>query len=101
VGYAHPLRRGLLKGGYRLAKNELLRLKYMANGLQQFLMERLVLALKVQHGHILGLASRKCWLCRRYCRFGCPFHLTMVSADEEALSHRLSAQGRFLAAGFS
>ena len=45
---------GLLKGGYRLAQDKLLRLKYMPERLQQLLVERLVLALEVQHGHGLG-----------------------------------------------
>jgi len=37
-----------------LAKDELLRLKHMAERLQQFLVERTVLALEVQHGNGLG-----------------------------------------------
>ena len=51
VGHAQLPGRGLLKGGDRLAENELLRLKHMAERLQQFLLERLVLALQVEHGN--------------------------------------------------
>ena len=54
VGHAQLRSGGLFKGGYRLAKNELLRLKHMPDRVQQFLVERAVLALEVQHGHGLG-----------------------------------------------
>jgi hypothetical protein len=47
-----------------LAKDKLLRLKYMPDGFKQFLVERLVLALEVQHGHGLdgvgGTLGRDC-----------------------------------------
>ena len=54
VGHAQLLLGGALKGGYRLAKDELLRLKHVGDRIQQFLVERTVLALEVQHGHRLG-----------------------------------------------
>ena len=44
----------LLKSGNLLAKDKLLRLKYMAEGLKQLVVERAVLALEVQHGDGLG-----------------------------------------------
>jgi hypothetical protein len=51
--------RGLLKGGYLLAKDKLLRLKHMLYGRQQLKVEGLVLALQVKHGngHGHGLAG--------------------------------------------
>ncbi len=52
--------RGPLKGGYRLAKDELLRLKHLGNRIQEFLMERDVLALEVQHGYGLGGLGGSC-----------------------------------------
>jgi hypothetical protein len=45
---------GALKGGYRLAKDELLRLKDMVEGVEQLAVEGRVLALEVQHWNRLG-----------------------------------------------
>jgi hypothetical protein len=42
---------GALERSNWLAKNELLRLKYMFQGREQFLVQRAVLALEVQHWH--------------------------------------------------
>ena len=46
-----------LKGGYRLAENELLRLEHVAEGVEQLLAEGLVLALEVQHGYGLDFGG--------------------------------------------
>ena len=54
-------RGSLFKGGDRLAKDKLLRLQHMAEGCEQFLVERLVLALEVEHGNGLGAAGRPGW----------------------------------------
>jgi hypothetical protein len=54
VGHAQLRGCGLFKCGYRLAKNELLRLKHSRNRIQQFTMQRAVLALEVQHWHRHG-----------------------------------------------
>ncbi len=70
-----------LKFGYRLTKDKLLRLEYMPEGIQQLLVERLVLALEVQHGD--GLVCRS----RIYRRVGGLSHLTMVSAAGTRSSH--------------
>ncbi len=60
VGHAQLPGCGLLKGGHLLAKDKLLRLKHMPEGFQQFLVERLVLALQVEHGYGLGVG----WVAR-------------------------------------
>ena len=54
MGYSELRGGGALKGGYRLAKDKLLRLKHMVERLEQFLVQRLVLALEVQHRHRHG-----------------------------------------------
>ena len=54
VGHAQLPGSGALKGGYLLAKDELLSLKDSPDRIQQFLVERAVLALEVQHGDGLG-----------------------------------------------
>ena len=51
VGHAQLRGGGLFKCGNRLAEDKLLRLQYMADGFQQFLVEGLVLAFEVEHGH--------------------------------------------------
>ena len=50
MGHAQLPRCGPLKSGYLLAKDKLLRLKYVAHRLQKFVVERAILALEVQHG---------------------------------------------------
>jgi len=50
MGHAELPGGGLLECGYRLAKDKLLRLKYVAHRLQKFVVERAILALEVQHG---------------------------------------------------
>jgi len=50
--------RRAFKSGYLLSKDELLRLKHMAKCFQQFLLERLILALQVQHGYWLSFGGR-------------------------------------------
>jgi hypothetical protein len=47
------------ESGYRFAEDKLLRIKYMADRVQQFLVQRTVLALQVQHGHGLGCLGRR------------------------------------------
>ncbi len=54
VGHAQLLRSGFFKGGNRLTQNELLRGQDLAEGLHEFPVEGLILALEVQHGHRLG-----------------------------------------------
>jgi hypothetical protein len=54
VGYAELFGRRLFECGYRLTQDELLSFKDLADCLEQFLLERLVLAFEVQHGHRLG-----------------------------------------------
>src|ERR1035437_6117124 len=54
VGHAQPLRCGFFKGGDGLAENELLRGQDLTESVQKFLMEGLILAFEVQHGHRLG-----------------------------------------------
>jgi hypothetical protein len=55
--------RGLLKGGYLLAKDKLLGLKHMLDGRQQLPVHRLVLAFQIKHGHGLdGTVGRGCSL---------------------------------------
>ena len=54
VGHAQPLRGGFFKGGNRLAQNKLLRDQDLIEGVEKFLMEGLVLAFEVHHGHRLG-----------------------------------------------
>ena len=54
VGHAQLDSGGFFKGGYRIAENELLRLKHLPDRVQQLLVERAVLAFEVQHGHRLG-----------------------------------------------
>jgi hypothetical protein len=49
VGHAKLGGGGALKGGYRLAKNELLRLKDAGQGIEEFLVNGAVLTLQVQH----------------------------------------------------
>jgi hypothetical protein len=63
VGNAELCGRGALKGCYRLAKDKLLRLKHMIEGLEQFLVKGLVLPLQVQHWNRHGHGHRL-WLCR-------------------------------------
>ena len=63
-----------LEFSYRLTEDKLLRLQYMPESSQQFLMERLVLALQVEHRHGLICGSRM------HRRVGGLLHLTMVSA---------------------
>ena len=57
VGHAQLRGRGALKGGDRLTEDKLLRLKYMRRRHPAVPVERLVLALEVQHGH--GLARQE------------------------------------------
>jgi hypothetical protein len=54
VGHAQLRSGGTLKGGYRLAQNELLLLKDGIERSQQLMVEGLVLALEVEHGDRLG-----------------------------------------------
>jgi len=81
MSHAQLPRRGPLKGCHRLAQDELLRLKYVVHGFQQFLVKRAVLALEVQHGHGLG------GLGGMQRRLACVFHVTMVPASESGASH--------------
>ncbi len=74
VGHAQMGGGLALEFGYRLTKDKLLRLEYPPEGIQQLLVERLVLALEVQHGD--GLVCRS----RMYRWVGGLLHLTMVSA---------------------
>ena len=80
--------------GDRLAKDKLLRLQYMLEGLEQFLVERLVLALEVQHGH--GLRS---W--SGLCGAGGLLARNMVAAvrgsalSRDEVHSRLPANGKF------
>jgi len=53
VGHAKLPRRSPLKGSHRLAQNELLRFQHFPDCLQQLLMQRVVLALEIQHGNWL------------------------------------------------
>ncbi len=89
MGHTQLFCRSLFKGSYRLAKDELLRLKHMSDGIQQFLVERAVLALEVQHRHRLrGLKGTG--------RSGRGFHLTMLPAAPGNLSHTGTAQAFLL-----
>ena len=86
VGHAQLRGCGLLECGYRLAKDELLRLKHMVHRIQQFPVERAVLALEVQHGYRLGGCSgtpRRGWRV---------FHPTMLTAAQGVASRRGRAQ---------
>ena len=69
-----------LKSCYRLAKNELLRLKHTAHSFQQFLVDRFVLPFQVEHryGHRLSGWTRIWGSYRRVCSI---LHLTMLAAD--------------------
>jgi len=88
------LRGGALKGSHRLAENELLRLKYMADGFEQFLVDRPVLAFQVQHGHRLG---RACSIQGRGTREGRGVrHVSMLPAAEGASSRRAAFKNRFV-----
>ena len=81
MGNAEAGGRLALEFGYRLSKDKLLRLQYMPEGSQQFLVERLVLALQVQHRYRLVCGSRM------HRRVGGLLHLTMVSAAGTWASH--------------
>jgi hypothetical protein len=54
VRHAQLLLRSPLKGCNRFAQNELPRLQHAPDRLQEFLVERLILALEVQHGYRLA-----------------------------------------------
>jgi len=62
----------LLKGSYRGAEDELLVLKHLVQGGEQFLMERLILAFQVQHGDRLKGGME---------RVTVRFHASMVAAE--------------------
>ena len=82
MGHAQLPGRGPLKGSHLLAKNKLLRLKHMPQGLQQFLVERLVLALQIEHGHGHGTG----WLPGLECAVGIGgvLHANILPADSDA-----------------
>jgi hypothetical protein len=86
MGHAQPSGRGALKGGYRLAENKLLLLKYRLDRIQQLPVERAVLAFEVQHGDGLdrwsGIADRGAG------SNGSVFHLIILSAAQGFVSSR-------------
>ena len=52
---------GTLEGRYLFAKNELLRRKHPAQGIQQLFLQGLVLALQVEHRHGPGCGCGSAW----------------------------------------
>jgi hypothetical protein len=55
MGQAQLTGRGALKFGYRLAENELLRLKHAVQGFEELVVNGVILTLEIQHGDRLGL----------------------------------------------
>jgi hypothetical protein len=89
VRNAQVFRSGLLKNGYRLTKDKLLRLKHMPKSIEQFLVEWAVLTLQVKHGHRRGYGLGRAG--RVAGRFNCVCHGSILAAVRNTASHR----GRF------
>ena len=76
VGHAELLGGCAFKCGDRLTEDKLLRLQYMADGFEQFVVERLVLAFEVEHGTGCEAGAAL------HSGFGRSLHLIMVPAGD-------------------
>ena len=61
MGYVQVGRGSLFEGSDGFAEDKLLGLQHMAEGCEQFVLERLVLPLEVEHGNGLADGGRVGW----------------------------------------